>query len=51
MFALILAVFAVSAGAVMDMTQLSFADSTFDVVVDKCAMDALLVDEGESSQR
>lgn len=31
----------------MDMTALTFADGEFDVVLDKCAMDALLVDEGQ----
>lgn len=34
---------------VMDMTQLEFEDAQFDVVLDKCAMDALLVDEGPSA--
>ncbi len=31
----------------MDMTALSFADGEFDVVLDKAAMDALMVDEGD----
>jgi EEF1A lysine methyltransferase 4 len=30
----------------MDMTQLTFHDSSFDVVIDKAAMDAIMVDEG-----
>jgi hypothetical protein len=33
---------------VMDMCSLTFDDQSFDVVLDKCAMDALLVDEGIS---
>jgi SAM-dependent methyltransferase len=32
---------------VMDMLDLQFPDSYFDIVLDKCAMDALLVDEGD----
>jgi SAM-dependent methyltransferase len=32
---------------VMDMTKMSFPDGTFDVVIDKASMDALLVDEGD----
>ena len=31
----------------MDMTALTFAENTFDVVIDKAAMDALMVDEGD----
>jgi hypothetical protein len=31
---------------VMDMTALDFPDGSFDVVIDKAAMDALLTDEG-----
>ena len=31
----------------MDMLSLSFADSSFDVVIDKAAMDAVMVDEGD----
>jgi SAM-dependent methyltransferase len=31
----------------MDMLQLEFAAESFDVVLDKCSMDALLVDEGD----
>lgn len=31
----------------MDMTQLTFPDESFDVVLDKAAMDALVVDEGD----
>jgi ubiquinone/menaquinone biosynthesis C-methylase UbiE len=31
----------------MDMTNLTFEDSSFDVVIDKAAMDALAVDEGD----
>lgn len=34
-------------GVVMDMTKLEFPAGSFDVVIDKCAMDALLVDEGD----
>lgn len=33
--------------AEMDMTQLTFEDASFDVVIDKAAMDALMVDEGD----
>lgn len=32
---------------VMDMTNLSFPDGAFDVVLDKAAMDAMVVDEGD----
>ena len=32
---------------VMDMTQLTFGDAFFDVVIDKAAMDAIMVDEGD----
>ncbi|RYG97514.1 class I SAM-dependent methyltransferase [archaeon] len=32
---------------VMDMTALAFTDESFDVVLDKAAMDALVVDEGD----
>ena len=32
---------------VMDMCDLTYEDSSFDVVIDKAAMDALLVDEGD----
>lgn len=32
---------------VMDMTLMSFPDSVFDLVIDKAAMDALVVDEGD----
>lgn len=32
---------------VMDMTAMTFADEEFDVVIDKAAMDALVVDEGD----
>lgn len=31
----------------MDMTKLTFDDESFDVVIDKAAMDALMVDEGD----
>jgi hypothetical protein len=31
----------------MDMTELSFDDASFDVVIDKAAMDAIMVDEGD----
>lgn len=31
----------------MDMTQLTFKDYMFDIVIDKAAMDALVVDEGK----
>eukprot|EP00455_Lapot_gusevi_P005374 TRINITY_DN1228_c0_g1_i1.p1 TRINITY_DN1228_c0_g1~~TRINITY_DN1228_c0_g1_i1.p1 ORF type:complete len:231 (-),score=74.87 TRINITY_DN1228_c0_g1_i1:39-683(-) len=32
---------------VMNMLDMTFEDGVFDVVIDKCAMDALLVDEGD----
>ena len=32
---------------VMDMTHLTFPDELFDVVIDKAAMDAIMVDEGD----
>ena len=32
---------------VMDMTHLTFSDESFDVVIDKAAMDAIMVDEGD----
>lgn len=32
----------------MDMTNMTFENSTFDVVIDKAAMDAIMVDEGDS---
>lgn len=32
---------------VMDMTKMAFAEDSFDVVLDKAAMDALVVDEGD----
>jgi SAM-dependent methyltransferase len=31
----------------MDMTDLKFQDATFDIVIDKASMDALMVDEGD----
>jgi hypothetical protein len=31
----------------MDMLDMSFDDSSFDVVIDKATMDALMVDEGD----